>query len=196
MIIRTISLSVVVILLTAARPVLAHEHEGDLVVGRSGENRLQVEFDFAPPIALPAVNGLLKGWALDDPGFDHLESDEPEEDFYALGDGAQIRFDVVLFWPAFKAWSPGFATVLQSSGDSYVFPDGNLLHGHLDWHIDSQDPQFDPAAGPWMASFRLVDIGTTGYSPSEVYTFTFTPEPSCGALLALGGLTLLRRRVG
>jgi hypothetical protein len=194
--IRTISLSISVVLLAVAGPALADEHEGDLVVGRTGANQLRVEFDFVPPIALPPVNGLLKGWALDDPGFDHLESDEPNENFFVLGDGAQVRFDVVSFAPAFKAWTPGFGAVLHNPGDAYVFPDGHLLHGHLDWHIDSQDPLFDPAVGPWMASFRLVDVGTTGYSPSDVYTFTFTPEPSSLALLMLGGLTALRRRVG
>jgi len=170
-----------------------HHHEGDLVVGRTEAGRLQIEFDFDTPIALPAVSGLLQGWALDDPGFDHLEADEPEEDFFVLGTGAQIRFDVVSFAPAFQAWTPGFAAALREPGDSYVFPDGELLHGHLNWHIDALDPQYDPAAGPWTASFRLVDVGTTGYSPSDAYTFTFTPEPSAFALVALGAL-LMRRR--
>lgn len=170
-----------------------HHHEGDLVVGRTGGGQLQVEFDFGAPLALPPVDGLLKGWALDDPGFDHLEADEPDEDFFMLGSGAQIRFDVVSFAPAFQAWTPGFAAALRNPGDTYVFPDGELLHGHLNWHIDALDPQFDPAAGPWTASFRLVDVGSTGYTPSEVYTFAFTPEPSTLALVGLGALVLRRR---
>lgn len=193
--IRTISFSVTALLSLAAWPARAqHHHEGDLVVGRSGANQLRVEFDFAPAIPLPPVNGLLKGWALDDPGFDHLEADEPAEDLFVLADGAQIRFDVVAFAPAFKAWTPGFAAALHNPGDAYLFPEGHLLHGHLDWHIDSQDPQFDPNASPWTASFRLVDVGTTGYTPSDVYTFTFTPEPASAALLALSGVVTLSRR--
>lgn len=170
-----------------------HHHEGDLVVGRTSAGQLRIEFDFDEPIALPPVDGLLKGWARDDPGFDHLEADEPDEDFLMLGSGAHIRFDVVSFAPAFQAWTPGFAAALRNPGDSYVFPDGELLHGHLNWHIDALDPRFEPTAGPWTASFRLIDVGTTGYSPSDVYTFMFAPEPSAVALVALGAL-LVRRR--
>lgn len=189
---RIIHFTIGTLLAAGAVSALAH-HEGDLVVGVSGAGQLRAEFDFAEPIALPAVNGLLVGWASSEPGFDHLEVNEPTEDFYVLGEGVQVRFDVVSFAEAFKAWTPGFGAALHDPGDAYVFPDGNLLHGHLHWHIDSQDPLFSPGAGPWTASFRLVDIGTTGYSPSDVYTLTFTPEPASAALLGLSALAAARR---
>ena len=175
-----------------------HHHAGDLVVGRTPTGQLQVEFDFDEVHELPAVSGLLVGWALDDPGFDHLEADEPDKDFYMLEDGAQIALEVVSFAPAFKAWTPGFAATLRSTGDTYLFPDGHLLHGHLDWHIDSTDAAFDELQTEWQASFKLLDQGATGYSASDVYTLRFTnvPEPTTAALMAVAVSVLARKRRG
>ncbi len=182
------------IALATALPAFAHEHEGDLIVGRNSARELAIEFDFGDTHALPAVSGLLEGFASNAPGFDHLAADEPAEDFYMLETGAAIRFEVISFSPAFKAWTPGLGAALQNPGDFFDFPDGPALHAHLNWHIDSTDPAFDMGDSPWTASFQLVDTGTTGYDPSPIYTMTFTPEPSSLIALALGAVALLRRR--
>ena len=171
-----------------------HGHEGDLIVGRTGSGQLAIEGDFDEAHLLTPVSGLIHGWTGDEPGFDHLELDEPDENFYTLEDGASIYFEVVAFEPAFKAWKAG-AGPYMLPGDTVLLGDEHV-HGHLDWHIDSMDPAFDPLQTEWQATFRLIDTGNTTYLPSESYTLTFTnvPEPATGLVLLLGGAALIGRR--
>ncbi|HNQ21816.1 MAG TPA: PEP-CTERM sorting domain-containing protein [Phycisphaerae bacterium] len=170
-----------------------HQHD-DIVVGRTLDGQLAAHFDWEEVHTLPAVSGLLQGWAADDPGFAHLEEDEPDENLYCLQEGVQVVFEVVQFDDAFKAWAPGFAAVLHDPGDSWLLGDEHL-HSHLDWHIDSEDPLFEPSQEVWLGQFRLLDAGSKGYLPSEVYTLQFTtPEPGTLALAVVGVILAARRR--
>jgi len=74
----------------AVAPVVGHQHEGDVIIGRSGSGRLLFEANLNEIRPLEAVNGLLKGWAGDEPGFEALMEDEPDEGFYRLAAGARI----------------------------------------------------------------------------------------------------------
>jgi len=190
--------------LTASRTQAGGQHAGDLIVGRDGAGKLKIEFDFTAATSLMPVSGVLNGWSDADPGFEALKTDEPGEDFFTLQTGASIVFEVISFQPAFKAYSPGFATVLDGPGDTWTIG-GSNLHEHPTWHIDSDDPGFVPSQTEWQGTFRLVDQGNTGYDPSDPYTIRFTsvpPVPSLSpwgvALLALcllsaGGGVLYRR---
>lgn len=168
-------------------------HDDDVIVGRTGDGRLAVEFDFGESIQLPAVHGLLNGFALDEPGFKALGADEPTEDFFALAEGASIVFEVVSFTPVLSAWTPGFLSRLDHPGEQWVLG-GASSDEHFTWHVDADHPSFDPAAGPWSATFRLLDLGSTGYAVSPDYTVTFVPEPGLLTLMSIGALSLLRRR--
>lgn len=170
-----------------------HGHGGDIVVARTQAGQLTVEFDFGPQFALPAVQGVLNGWAADDPGLTNLESDEPGEGLFALAPGAHIVFEVVSFSPGLKAWRPGLAGALFQPGDQWVIgpPDFDV---HPVWHLDADDPLFDPLDGPWMATFRLLDAGATGYAPSADLSITFVPEPTTAALLLLATMTAAAAR--
>lgn len=183
-----------------------HHHEGDFIVGVNGSGQLAMEADTDEQFFLPAASGLLNGWALDDPGFMALEEDEPAEDFYQLGAGAEVVLEVLAISPAFQAWTPGFINVLDVSGDQWSIG-GNSFDEHPTWHINSDSLAFDPSQTKWSITFRLIDLGSTGYSPSEPVTAVFTnvdpdqPIPTVsewgliimGLLLLTGGVVVFGR---
>ncbi|RIK67684.1 MAG: hypothetical protein DCC65_06030 [Planctomycetota bacterium] len=169
--------------------------EGDVNIGVDASGQLVIEFG-GEPVALPAISGLLSGFGLDEPGFFALEEDEPDENIFVLGPGASIVLEVLSFDPALKAWTPGFADILDQPGDTWTIG-AAPFDTHPFWHIDANDPTFiaPPGQSEWNATFRLLDTGTTGYLPSEPVTVTFTPEPGTLGLLIAAGLVGRRRRL-
>ncbi|GIK18540.1 MAG: hypothetical protein AMXMBFR77_01160 [Phycisphaerales bacterium] len=172
----------------------ANPHDGDFIVGVNGLGKLMIEADLDEAFYLPPFNaGGVVGWFGDDPGFASLDEDEPGEDFYTLKTGADVWFVLVAVDPAFKVYDPFFN--LMSPGDSFWLG-GHEFDVHPFWHIDSADPAFDPARTEWHATFRLIDLGGTGYGVSDDCRVAFTnvPTPGAGALLVLAGTAWVRRR--
>ncbi|MCW5775641.1 MAG: hypothetical protein KIS87_04240 [Phycisphaeraceae bacterium] len=172
----------------------AAQHDDDFVVGVNGLGTLMVEADLDEAFYLPPFDsGGVVGWFGGDPGFASLEEDEPDEDFYMLAGGADVWFVLVAVDPAFKVYDPFFS--LMSPGDSFALG-GHEFDVHPFWHIDSDDAAFDPFQTEWHATFRLIDMGTTGYGASEAYRVAFTnvPAPGAVALLAPAVAAALRRR--
>lgn len=149
---------------------------GDILVGRTADDTLAVapaEFSFDEFVVLCAVDGLLQGYTSGNPGFDAEEVvDDPENDFFRLEPGAAIAIEAVALDPACKAWGPGLASLIDEAGESVVLG-GDNLHEHLTWHVDSDDPAFDPSEVIWSATFRLIDTGSTGYAASDPFTLQF-----------------------
>ncbi|MCB9850422.1 MAG: PEP-CTERM sorting domain-containing protein [Phycisphaerales bacterium] len=187
-------------LLAALMPVSAalaggeeeHEHD-DITVGHSGAGQLKVEFDFSGASELTPVSGLLNGWAGDEPGFAHLEADEPGEDFFTLATGANILFEVVSIDDALVG-NP-LTDAIDTAGDQLLLGDEEL-HKHIDWLINSDDPSFDPLQTVWTVQFKLLDTGATSYDESEVYTWNLTnvPEPATAMLMLVGCAAICRKR--
>jgi len=186
-----------------------HHHEGDFIIGIGGGAAPQLKFEFDPHMLSgeecielsPSVNPAVAGWLSTMPGFDALEADEPDEDFYRLGSGAQIRLVGVDLDPALFVRASSLGTPVRISPSPVLgFLDlgGEELHVHPVWHIDSSAPGFDPSQTSWSGTFKFVDVGTTGYADSDPFTLCFVPvpEPTAAGLLALGGwvLTLARPR--
>lgn len=172
----------------------AAQHGDDFVVGVSGTGVLTLEADLDEAFYLrPFNSGGVVGWFGAEPGFASLDEDEPDEDFYTLAFGADVWFVLVAVDPAFKVYDPFFN--LMSPGDSFALG-GHEFDEHPFWHIDSDDASFDPFQTEWHATFRLIDMGTTGYGVSEDYTAAFTnvPAPGAVALLAPAVAAALRRR--
>ena len=192
-----LSLSSCVLFGMAAAPVLGqHQHEGDVIIGRSTSSQLLIEADLDEIRPLEAVNGLLKGWAGEEPGFEALMEDEPDEGFYRLAPGAQIWLEAISLDPALKVHNPlNPLLVIDSPGDQLFLGD-HELHDHVIWHVDSLDAGFNPLQTVWYGTFKLVDKGTTAYADSDPFTLGFTnvPEPGTLGLLFLGSWAAFRRR--
>jgi len=172
----------------------AAQHDDDFVVGVSGTGVLTPEADLDEAFSLPPFNsGVVVGWFGSEPGFASLDEDEPDEDFFMLGVGADVWFVLVAVDPALKVYDPFFN--LMSPGDSFALG-GHEFDEHPFWHIDSDDAAFDPSQTEWHATFRLIDTGTTGYGASDDYRVAFTnvPAPGAVALLAPAVAAALRRR--
>ena len=174
--------------------------ESDFAVGVTGAGQLAVEFNFASvePIANfitgGGLNGDFTGWFSDEPGFANLDVDEPDEDFFTLGAGADISVMVISVEGPFRIYDPSFDSVVAPGGMfSLGTPD---FDDHPFWTVDSTAPSFDANDFDYDVSFKLVDLGTTGYADSDTITVTFTrvPAPGTAGVLALAGLGLRRRR--
>jgi hypothetical protein len=172
--IQTKVLAFVSVILVSALPGRAgdpHEHGGDLSVFRDGSGQLAIEFDFAETLPLEFVTGLLNGCTLDSPGFNSPDFDEPDENLFQLSPNADIVFEVVSIDAGLKVHTPGFADILDAPGDQWVIGPP-AFDTHPVWHIDSDEPGFDPGA-VYSIRFKLLDLGSTAYLESEVYTLQF-----------------------
>lgn len=180
----------------AATPADAqHDHGGDYIVAVDASGALAIEGDFDEPRELPAFNqNGINGWFGDDPGFTHLDEDEPDEGLFMLGNGADIYFELVSLDPAVKVYTPLFDPM--TPGDSFALG-GSSFDEHPFWHIDADDGAFDPNQSVWNVSWRVIDLGSTGYAESDVFTTQLTNIPAPGVLALAGGLGVLgmaRRR--
>ena len=161
------------------------EH-GDLLIGRTTAGQLvlgDAEFSVGETVLLCPVDGILSGFASGNPGFDAEEViDDPENDFLKLEPGAVIAIEAVSIDPAFKAWGPGLATLIDEVGEQITLG-GDNLHEHLTWHADSQDPEFNSSDTDWLATFRFVDSGSTGYADSAPFQMRFTNQEAGEAVV-------------
>ncbi len=181
---------------------LAWAHEEDFEVGIDPAlNQIAVWFDadLFPWELPPSEWGPgVAGFALDDPGFVSLEPDHSQPGvFEPLDPAANIALRVL--WvssPEMKVWQPvgpgepGF----QILGDDLWIIGTPHFDVHPVWHIDTEDPMFDPAHGPWTVNFQVLDLSGT-HAASEPVSVQFTPEPAAWVPLCLG-LAALRRRNG
>ncbi|MEM7165543.1 MAG: dockerin type I repeat-containing protein [Planctomycetota bacterium] len=147
-------------------------HDDDAEIGH-WNGQVAVGFDSSEVFTLAETSGVLTGWTADEPGFVTLEMDEPAEMLLAPAAGANFVLEVVSLSPALKAHTPGFASVLTAPGDSWSMG-SPPFDDHPVWHIDSTDPAFDAAQTEWTGVFRIVDTGTTAYTPSASFNIVFT----------------------
>ena len=121
-------------------------HADDAVIGFTvcvdAGNRLGFEFDPGEAFELPEVDGILVAWVGDEPGFNTLQEDEPDEGFFVLAAGANVVLEIVSISPGFNAHPPGFADVLDVPGGTWDLG-AAPFDTHPEWHIDPADPGFD-----------------------------------------------------
>lgn len=172
-----------------------HVHDEDFVVGRTGSGQLAAEFDTGEIYELPVVTVIPgDGFGLDDPGFMALGADEPTEEFYTLSMSAQIRIELVSKDADLQVLDSAlFTSLMTNPSDQWAMPSGNTFDEHPFWFVD--DPDFSELGQTFDLSFKLVDASGT-YNESPVYATQFiaVPEPHSLALLAIGAVTLIRRK--
>ncbi len=199
-----LSTTFIIGLLTIQPAYAQHQHHGDIIIGTNGGATPQLKIEFDEQIlsghtfiALAASqNPSIAGWLADEPGFEALEADEPDEAFYMLDSGAQIRLVGVDLNPGLFVRAPSIGTpvrIAPSPALGHLELGDHELHAHAVWHIDSSAPGFQNQSA-WYGTFKLVDVGTTGYGDSAPFTLGFVPEPGSLGLLGLGGLLVIRRR--
>lgn len=175
---------------------MAHA-ELDVEVGVDGAGRLAFPpFDFGTVILEPVDPGNplgLQGYAGDDPGW---AAEGAPEGLGALADGSNIAVEILSLSPALRMFDPDAGLAELLPGSQWVVG-GPEFDAHPLWLIDTADPAFDPDQSVWLGTFRLIDLGTTGYLPSEQMTFAFgIPEPATiGLALPLFAALSRRRRV-
>lgn len=152
-----------------------HEHADDRELGH-WMGQINVVFEPGEVFSLEPTSGILEGWTGDEPGFVTVDADEPDEELLAFPAGTQLVLEIVSLDPALKAHTPGFVSVLTSPGDTWNMP-AIPFDDHPVWHIDVTDPGFDPMQTEWVGVFRILDVGTTAFMPSENFSISFTNLP-------------------
>ncbi|MCG3131577.1 MAG: hypothetical protein FLDDKLPJ_02381 [Phycisphaerae bacterium] len=157
-------------------PVAFAQHADDVFVGRSSADQLKIA-GFPVNLSLvylPPSDGILHGWADNNPGFDRVITDDPDRDLFRMRSGANVFLVIEAIDPAFRVIDGSF-NVFDEPGEAARLGNENL-HTHLIWHIDDRDADFDPAQCLWDATFFLHDDnGRHGDSASFTMSFTNVP---------------------
>ncbi|MCG3136333.1 MAG: hypothetical protein HJJLKODD_00161 [Phycisphaerae bacterium] len=152
-------------------------HAGDVGVGRSAAGQLKIVYDLEQikPLLYIDAPPYFTGYLDDNPGFDAITAAQvnPELDLYQLQPGTNVWLEALELAPGFSADYIGFY-ILDNPGD--VGPLGtHTLHTHYTWMLDpTGDPGWNPDQCLWTGTFRLIDQGSTNYSPSEPFTLQFS----------------------
>ncbi len=165
-------------LVVGIAPIALAQHAGDVVVGVHSPTQQLATFGYEPGrdyVSLLPGSVILPGWADNNPGFDHQVN--PTGDLVPMQPGASIVLEVLAIDPAFRIIGPPPSFVIADAGGETLSLGGYLLHVHLTWHINLNDPAYDPDQCVWHMTARLIDVGATGYIASEPFTFAFTSIP-------------------
>ncbi len=159
----------------AAAPLQAHY---DVWVGRSSSGQLRVvrvpEYAWRlPPLG---ASGPLYGWLDNDPGFSSLPVPNLGADLYLLQFGATLWLELVSIDPGTKVWSPVLSDYIDAPGQRLILGSFNL-HTHVNWHVDAA-ALGDDFFGLRSVVFRIVDTGSTRYTPSAPVALTLEVVPA------------------
>ena len=180
---RTVLVTGVLMALSHSSAFGQHDHEhghGDLEVGKTAGNQIAVEFDFDDAFEVPPVDGpLLFGCALDDPGFMSIDEDEPDEGLFTLPNGTEIVFELVAIDPGLVIYSPGFADVIDTPGETFSL--GTVpFDVHPTWQIEDTAPGFPD--GAYGFTFRLFDPSGTCDPTDDLTATVACAEPGACCL--------------
>lgn len=192
------TLSLATLLIPTHTAAIAGPVELDVVLGVNAANQIVFEpFDFGlialdafsdPPIPFLPEEGFIG----DNPGW--LAGEEATlGDLLPLDPAANLSVEFLNLSAALRAYEASGGNEITVG--EFLPLGGPQFDVHPLWVIDSTSPQFNPNQTEWDGTFRIVDLGTTAYAPSDVHTFRFTtPEPGTLGMLAFAALGLMRSR--
>ncbi len=176
-----------------------HDH-GDVIIARTAAGQLAVEFE-NPDEPLGRVDvPAFSGWIGDEPGFESIEEDEPDEDLYMLDPTANIQIEIVnisaggfaVLPPDFDVAVDDFNTSKLGAGDTLDFG-SPAFHVHYLWVVSDTD--WDGSTTEFDFQFRVLDRGASAYAASDVYTATFAiPTPGAFGVAMVAALGAARRQ--
>jgi hypothetical protein len=161
----------------------ASAHPLGMYIYRNAADKLVMVFPWENhwPIKyrIPPFEGYLDG----DYPYEEAMGDRPSSGLFRTHAGAKLEVVLVEMSPGFYVRDPFDINIaMHDAGERFVI--GETCCGFLTfpwWHLDTSDPEFNPNAESWEASFYLHDI-TGIHSDSDVYTFhVFANEGYCPA---------------
>lgn len=174
----TFLLTAAIVLSVSANGFAQHAHS-DIAIGHDAANKIQIEADLDEAIELQPIapGGLISGYSIDDPGWNVLEVDEPDEGLFSfVGDGSQMRLHVDSLTGDLVVRDPegGLADI------GPFFDLGNDFHKHLLFHSAGAE-----IGDHFSATFHLSDTGGN-LLDSDPFTLRFTVVPEPATLAVFG----------
>ena len=186
---------------SAVTAAIARAQHSDFVVARDAFNKLAVEspdsslLNGQRAIIVELVDaGPLAGYyASNQPGWESIEADEPDEGLFMLAAGHRIALRRVSWDAGFEMFETSFSPILSADGSNYEFPHVTPGEFHEDLFFAMSDATFI-AGDEVTGQFRLVDLSGT-YSDSDPFTLRLralvsVPAMSGWAVAALASLTI------
>lgn len=141
----------------------------EILVGVNGAGQLKIHFHQEEPMRMPvSVLPEYPGWNASGPGIESATEDEPNEDFFALPDTAQIQVMLVAIDPTlhlFNSDGSGFASV----GETYVVLTP-FFHWHCFWNLS------EGAYGTiYEAQLQFFDLSGQ-FGASDSISIEFVPQ--------------------
>jgi len=176
----------------------ASAHEGPILIARNASQPPQLVYEGPHGlltgeecIELLPGDGVFTGlFVEDEPSFDTILADEPDEGLFRMFPGAEIALRRISFDTGFRIFEPvEFREILTDDGGFFVFPrDSN---GDFNIHLIGGSDHL----GMVSATFQFFDLSGQ-HADSEPFTICFqtVPAPSSLCLVPVGLLVGRRRR--
>lgn len=144
-----------------------------MVIGSTsaGGGALRIRYDFSAPLRLvPAFRvGGVTLYTATDPGFDVPARDEPQDSFYSLVTGTQVRLQLVAADSGASIKIGG--STLDQPGESASLGTMPNIHVHPEWRLVLPDG----TVGRFLLSFKLT-TSSRRYGESAVYEVVLQPH--------------------
>ncbi len=173
----------------------------DFVVARDASNTLAME---APderiltgdvPIRLERIeSGPLAGfYALNQPGWESIEADEPDEGLFLLQTPHRVALKRLTWEPGFQMFDAALQPILENDGDTYEFAQGPPGAIHTDLFFALESGSFS-IRDEVVGTFQLVDLQST-HTASDPFTLRLrvplnAPAVSTWGVILAGLLTM------